>query len=303
MYKGNYTTKVIIYLKESLNETYKIENSPNLSLTNNTIIVYADESKITDYLCMQRILNNYYIPTGIIFILLGIFLCFFGYFQKLMKGITCFICGELISLFILLLGYDFNIKYLEFLFLVIGLIIGGIFLYFSLLHINIYKTVLSITSGIIFGNYLLDFILIFIHSHLILSIYIDITIISISSFFLIVFQVLKRNYILCNSIIGGYILVRGLSILLFKVLRYRELQLILYFMDRNEWEFFETDKHDWDKFWVYDIIIAFSIIISIVFYYYHSKYYKKIMEENEEIEIEEREDKKKGKDERLMSLY
>lgn len=246
-----------------------------------TIEVNFDD--ITVHLLIQRIINNYYIPTGIIFILIGIFLCFFGFYQDIAKLIISMIFGELITFIILVIIADISIQYFELLFICIGLILGVIISYFSLFYIHFYKVIISFTTGIIFGLIFVDILFINNMTHLIISILADSIIISSISFY-ISLKILKKYYIFLNSIIGGYILIRGLSILLFKLLRYRELFLMIYFMENHEWDYFDNSNRElkWDYFWIYDLLTLCCIIISIFFYYYYiSSYSKKSDNETE----------------------
>ena len=235
---------------------------------------------ITKHLLIQRIFNNYYIVTGILFILIGIFLCFFGYYQNIIKIFVCVIFGELFTFIFFVIIIGINVKWFEILFILIGAFIGILLSYYSIKNSNFYKVIISLTSGIIFGIFLIDAIFIRSKPLLIYSILVDNIIISSISF-LILIKVLKKYYIFLNSIIGGYILIRGLSLLLFKSLRYRELQLIIYFMKEFEWEFFEDNNGlNWELFWVYDLLIFACIIFSIMFYYFHTYYISKSVCEN-----------------------
>ena len=243
------------------------------------MIIEVNFNDITKHLLIQRILNNYYIMTGILFILIGIFLCFFGYYQNIIKIVVCFIFGELFTFIFFVIVLGINIKWFEILFILIGALIGTLLSYYSIKYSKFYKIIISLTSGIIFGIFLIDAIFIRSKPLLIYSILVDNIIISSISF-LILIKVLKKYYIFLNSIIGGYILIRGLSLLLFKSLRYRELQLIIYFMKEFEWEFFEDNNGlNWELFWVYDLLIT-CIIISIMFYYFHTYYISKSVCEN-----------------------
>ena len=290
-------------------KNYNILNYPNYfsncgenNYTNNSnhMKVEVNFDNITKHLLIQRILNNYYIFTGIIFILIGIFLCFFGFYQNIAKIIICIIFGELITFAIFVIYIGISVKYLEILFIFIGIVIGVIISIFSIKYINFYIVIISITAGTIIGIFLLDITFIVSTSMLIGSIILDNIIISSISF-LIFLKMFKKYYIFLNSIIGGYILIRGISILLFKYLPYRELQLIIYFIGKFEWEFFENnndEKLNWKLFWIYDILILTVIILSIFFYYFHSDYLSRSINENESdadieenIENEEKEEK------------
>ena len=281
--KTNYNYSIDIIFKNNKqikDKTYIIKSYPDIEKETTNMTIEVNFNDITKHLLIQRIFNNYYIVTGILFILIGIFLCFFGYYQNIMKIVVCVIFGELFTFIFFVIILGINIKWFEILFILIGAFIGILLSYYSIKYSNFYKVIISLTSGIIFGIFLIDAIFIRSKPLLIYSILVDNIIISSISF-LILIKVLKKYYIFLNSIIGGYILIRGLSLLLFKSLRYRELQLIIYFMKEFEWEFFEDNNGlNWELFWVYDLLILTSIIISIMFYYFHTYYISKSVCEN-----------------------
>ena len=254
---------------------YFISNFPNPedSFTNMTVQVNFDG--ITRHLLIQRVFNNYYIITGIIFLIIGIILCFFGTFDVLPVISVCMIFGQIISFFVFEIIIRINKKWFEFLYIAIGILIGGLSIFLGAKNYNIYKSILGITSGIIFGIYIAEIFIFSSSFILIYSVFLDTLLISIASFLIIV-RIIKKYYTFLYSLIGGYILVRGLSILLFKWLRYRELQIILYFIDRNEWEYIINNSKDdlWNSYYIYDILILVFIVISMIFYWIQRNFFK-----------------------------
>ena len=254
---------------------YFISNFPNPedSFTNMTVQVNFDG--ITRHLLIQRVFNNYYIITGIIFLIIGIILCFFGTFDVLPVISVCTIFGQIISFFVFEIIIGINKKWFEFLYIAIGILIGGLSIFLSAKNHNIYKSILGITSGIIFGIYIAEIFIFSSSFILIYSVFLDTLLISIVSFLIIV-RIIKKYYTFLYSLIGGYILVRGLSILLFKWLRYRELQIILYFIDRNEWEYIINNSKDdlWNSYYIYDILILVFIVIRMIFYWIQRNFFK-----------------------------
>ena len=230
---------------------------------------------ITRHLLIQRVFNNYYIITGIIFLIIGIILCFFGIFDVLPVISVCMIFGQIISFFVFEIIIGINKKWFEFLYIAIGILIGGLSIFLSAKNQNIFKSILGITSGIIFGIYIAEIFIFSSSFILIYSVFLDTLLISIVSFLIIV-RIIKKYYTFLYSLIGGYILVRGLSILLFKWLRYRELQIILYFIDRNEWEYIINNSKDdlWNSYYIYDILILVFIVISMIFYWIQRNFFK-----------------------------
>lgn len=254
---------------------YFISNFPNPedSFTNMTVQVNFDG--ITRHLLIQRVFNNYYIITGIIFLIIGIILCFFGTFDVLPVISVCMIFGQIISFFVFEIIIGINKKWFEFLYIAIGILIGGLSIFLSAKNHNIFKSILGITSGIIFGIYIAEIFIFSSSFILIYSVFLDTLLISIVSFLIIV-RIIKKYYTFLYSLIGGYVLVRGLSILLFKWLRYRELQIILYFIDRNEWEYIINNSKDdlWNSYYIYDILILVFIVISLIFYWIQRNFFK-----------------------------
>lgn len=291
---GQYQIKIIFIDNNALvDKQYTIKQFPEEGNSTKEMIIEINFNNFIRHLLIQRVLNDYFILTGIIFLLIGAFLCFFGFYEKIAKIVVCIIFGELKTFIILVIVIDIGKKWLELLFIFIGIVIGIALSYYSILNNNFYKIIIGLTSGIIFGNYLVDFILINCHSALIYSIFIDSLLISSISFIIIV-KVLKQYYIFLNGVIGGNILIRGISILLYHSLRYRELQIILYFMKRHEWDYFDYKSkymQDTELFWIYDILIALTMIISIVFYYYQ---YDDLSKTGEEDSEESNEEKEKG---------
>lgn len=293
----NYSTDIIFINNKSIfDRNYYIENFPNINQAITNMTIHVNFDNITKHLLIQRLFNNYYIVTGIIFLISGIILCFFGSFKTLTIIIVCIIFGEFMTFIFFEIIIGINQKYYEFLLLTIGLIISGLALYLCWKYKNIYNIILGLTSGTIFGIYLSEIFIFPSSYYLIYSIFIDTLLIS-NVFFLVLTRVVKKYNIFLNSLIGGYIFVRGLSILLFKYLSYRELQLIIYFANRSEWEYFNNKSKDdlkWNLFWIYDILIAVLIIISTIFYKIQKYYYfsKRINSQDDEDYYNENETEK-----------
>ena len=139
---------------------YNIRNYPDLDENINHMEIEVNFDEITKHLLVQRIINNYYIFTGILFILIGITLCFLGIFKNIIKIIISIIFSELFIFIVFVFIFDFNKKWFEILFMTIGIVSGIGTSYFCLRYISIYKVILSITAGTIFGIYLFDIIFI-----------------------------------------------------------------------------------------------------------------------------------------------
>jgi len=299
---NNYSTDIIFINNKSISDrNYYIENYPDINNSKTNMTIHVNFDNIVKHLLLQRVFNNYYIFTGIIFLIPGIILCFLGIYETLVLVTICFVFGQLIIFILCEMIIGINEKYFEFLLISIGLIIGAISFFYSRKNLNFYKFVLGVTSGTIFGIFITEIFVFPSGFYLIFSIFIDNLLVSIASFLFIVY-VIKKFYLYLYSIIGGYIFIRGLSILLFKHFGYRELQLIFYFANRNEWEYFlheESAKElQWNLYWVYDILIVVFIIISIIFYRIQRNILKKksIIKDVEEYYDENETEKKLNKD-------
>ena len=226
---NNYSTDIIFINNKSISDrNYYIENYPDINSSKTNMTIHVNFDNIVKHLLLQRVFNNYYIFTGIIFLIPGIILCFLGIYETLVLVTICFVFGQLIIFILCEMIIGINEKYFEFLLISIGLIIGAISFFYSRKNLNFYKFVLGVTSGTIFGIFITEIFVFPSGFYLIFSIFIDNLLVSIASFLFIVY-VIKKFYLYLYSIIGGYIFIRGLSILLFKHFGYRELQLIFYF--------------------------------------------------------------------------
>ena len=276
---------------------YYIQNFPNITSCDTKMIVHVNFDDITKHLLLQRIFNNYYFVTGPIFIILGIIFCFLGFYENLILVSICILFGQIITFIICELIIGINKIYFEFLLISIGLVIGAISIYFSKKYLKYYKFVVGMTSGSIFGTFITEIFIFPFGVNLIFSIYINNLLISSASFLIIVY-VIKKFYLYLYSIIGGYILIRGLYIILFKYLGYRELQLILYFVGSFEYEYLSEkesrEELNSELFWIYDLLIVVFIIISIIFYRFQKNILKRKlnkMQDEEEYETEKTEKK------------
>ena len=268
----NYTTDIIFINNKSVTErNYYIEYFPDLTSIKTNMTIHVNFDNITN-------------------------LCFFGIYETLVIVTICLVFGQLIIFIFCELAIGIGEKYFEFLLIGLGLLIGAISLYLSKKYLKFYKFVLGMTSGAIFGTFITEIFVFPNGYNFIFSIFIDNLMISVASFLFIVY-VIKKFYLYLYSIIGGYIFIRGLSILLFKYLGYRELQLILYLAGSYEYEYFireESRKElQWNLYWIYDILIVVFIIISIIFYRLQRNYLKRKLKIKDDDEYDAEETEKK----------
>lgn len=241
-----------------------------------TLEINANFESITDQLLVQKFFSDYYIATGIIFVILGGYLSFFAKYKKITKFVIGIICGELFvfTLFVGIIGIHYI--HMEWAFLVAGLAVGGFLGYFCLGGSRLFRVVLALTSGYIFGLIVFDIIYAHLCTRLSQILLLD-TIIIFMSLFVLVICLQHSFHYFYDSVTGGYLLVRGFCLLIKdagKYARYRELNLYMYLIGKNEIEaaryYYEES---WPIYYVYTIIMILIIGGSIT--YYALKLYKR----------------------------
>ena len=272
---------------------FHIKDIPNTDMSEScyrTLPIDVHYESITDQLLIQKFFSDYYIGTGIIFVILGVYLLAFAKYKKPTKFIISAICGQIVifTFFVGLIGIHYI--YMEWAFLIAGLALGGFLGYFCLGGMRLYRVVLAVTSGYIFGIMFFDIIFTHLCTRLSQILLFDTIIIFISLFILIICLQHSFHYFY-DSIIGGYLFVRGFCLLIKdagKYARYRELNLLLYIIGKNEIELAEYYyENSWPIYYFYLIIMFLIIGGSIVFYYF--KLYKK--DDEDKIESDEQSQK------------
>ena len=165
---------------------------------------------------------------------------------------------------------------MEWAFFIIGLVIGLFLGYFCLGGSKLYRVILALTAGFIFGIIFFDIIFTHLCSRLSEILFTD-TVIIFMSLFVLILTLQHSFHYFYDSIIGSYVFVRGICLLfkdVGKYARYRELNLLLYLIGKNEIELAKYYYNEsWPIYYVY-IIIMFLIMGGSIFYYY-LKLYKK----------------------------
>lgn len=261
-----------------------------------TLEIYTDFDSHKEYLLIQKYFDTYYIPTGIVFLIIGGYLLFFAKYQNTTKFIIAVIFGELFSftLGVAIIGTD--IKYLEWAFFAAGIAIGACIGYFSLEANQFYRVILAITAGFIFGLIIFDVLF----THLVSRysiIFLKDTLIIVIALSILVICLEQSFHYFYDSIVGSYIFIRGLCTLMHKAgkyARYRELDLMLYCIKRYEMELARyLYKEKWPIYYVYTILMFLCMGGSIVFYYF--KAYKRDEEDESENEKENQKKLMKGR--------
>ncbi len=267
----NYTTTISYNPSNNIaNGLFTISNLPeNLDYCENKIEINFNLEKTTDYLILQQLLNDYYGITASLFILFGIYLCFFSFrYFRTTKIIICLIFGQIIlfSIDIAFIGNSTSLKdKLIIVIILIGILIGLVFYYICLYYERLYLYLLAFCSGFVNGIFVFD--ICFIYSNCILTpaIFVDVILIFIVSFISLV-KILPRNNIYYPPVIGSYILMRGISLFTYNLsgnMRFIDLQLFLYLVRRYENDLISQYlDNDFNYFWIYIILNAFILIMS-----------------------------------------
>lgn len=248
------------------------------------INIYVNFENRIKYLYIQRFMNDYWYLTGVVFFILGIYLMILATNTIATKYVISVIFGEIVSFTIGCGIFGLYLKYLEWILFSIGLILGVFIGYFSYNGHKLYKTILSITAGFIFGILIFDIIFLFGKYQLSEILLTDSILVFIGMAVVSIYLAPDYHYF-CDSIIGGYLFIRGMTILLQytgKYGRYRELQLILYLINKYEFHLVEyCFKNYWPIYYVYDIFMILFISVSMLYYFVKAVGKDEEEEENE----------------------
>ena len=269
--KHNYSTEVIFENKNFDKEKIEIIEYPNVDECNSTLIINYNKEYATDYLLLQITLNNAYIFTGIIFIFIGIFLCFLSFiFQSITKIVISLVFGQLIMFNIAMICIGNTTKLKQYLFILIiglGLVISAPFIYFTRNVEKIYSIITSFSAGYITGIFIYQIFFFRTNSVLSQTILIDAIIISTTTF-IGLNLIIPRNVIYYPPFIGSYILIRGLSLFIYNLSDkggFGDLHLLIYLIRLQESDLVdEYFQNDYKYFYIYLIVIGIVLIASEV---------------------------------------
>ena len=165
---------------------------------------------------------------------------------------------------------------MEWAFFTTGLAIGGFVGYFCLGGSRLFRVILALDCGYIFG--LIFFDIFFTHLCTRLSeILLADTLIIFMSLSVVIMCLNHSLHYFYDSIIGSYIFIRGLCCLIKdagKYAGYRELNLLLYLISKNEIELAKYYyENSWPIYYIYIILMFAAMAASIT--YYFLKAYKK----------------------------
>lgn len=269
---NNYSTNVIFEDKNIDEEKIEIFEYPNASICNSTLKLNFNKEYATDYLLLQIVLNNAYIFTGIVFILLGIFLSFLSFhFKSITKIVISVVFGQLLmfNIAMICIGNATSLKeYLYILIIGLGLLISVPFIYFTRTIEKLYSIILSFSAGYICGIFIYEIFFFNTNSVLSQSILIDVLLISTTTF-IGLNSIVPRNSIYYPPFIGSYILIRGFSLFIYNITDkggFGDLHLLIYLIELQETDLVdEYFQNDYKYFYVYLIFIGVVLIASEVY--------------------------------------
>ena len=164
--------------------------------------------------------------------------------------------------------------YIYFLMIFLGLLIGGVMLYFSLKNDRLYLILLSFSSGFVNGIFVFDMCFIGTSCRLSPAILVDVILIFSISFIALI-QIVPKNSIYYPPVIGSYIFIRGISLIVYNSsgkVGYRDLQLLLYLLRLHEYDLVDQYlDEDFKYFWVYVVFNAILLALSEIFNYITNK--------------------------------
>ena len=158
--------------------------------------------------------------------------------------------------------------YLCILIIGLGFIISIPFIYFSRTKEKLYSIILSFSSGYIFGIFVYEILFFNTNSSLSNSILIDVILIFTTLFIGLYLIIKKNNSIYYPPFIGSYILIRGLSLLIYNTTDkggFGDLQLLIYLINLREYDLvYDYFDNDYKYFYIYLIAIGLILIASEV---------------------------------------
>ena len=292
---SNYNTSIIYEHKEHKDmdkEKIEVLEFPDINNCFPIFKINFNKEYATDYLLIQQVLNDFYIPTGIIFVLLGIFLCFFSFkLKSVTKIIISIIFGQLIlfNIDLIFIGNNTALKeYLCILIIGAGLILGVPFIYFTRTKEKLYYIILSFSSGYICGILVYEIIFFKTNSSLSQNILIDVLLIFTTLFIGLYLVIKKNNTIYYPPFIGSYVLIRGISLFIYNATDkggFGDLQLLIYLISLREKDLVDNFfENDYKYFYIYLIAIGVILISSEIIIFL-----KKTDDDEEESNIDKEE--------------
>ena len=276
--KINYSISIIFEHKDFDEKKIEISEYPDINNCTPVLKFNFNKEYATDYLLLQKVLNDLYIFTGIAFILLGIYLCFLSFhFQSITKIIISIIFGQLIMFNIALIFVDNSTAlkdYFCILIIFLGLVIGAPLIYFTRSIEKLYFITLSFSSGYVGGVFIYEIFFYNCISALAKPILIDVFLISVTSF-IGLNLIIPRIAIYYPPFIGSYILIRGFSLFIYNATDkggFGDLHLLIYLIKYGEIDLVEEYfENDYKYFYIYLIFIGILLVVSEVIIFFLNK--------------------------------
>ena len=263
-----YFTNVLFIHSNNIKENAAIIEYPNVSECNSTLKINYNREYAIDYLLLQITLNKAYIFTGIVFIILGVFLSFLTFmFPFITKIVISLVFGQLIMFNIAMIFIGNNTSLKEYLFILIiglGLVVSVPFIYFVRKVDKLYSIISAFSAGYVTGIFIYQIFFYKANSVLSQSILIDVIIISTSSFIALNI-IVPRNVIYYPPFIGSYILIRGISLFIYNLSGkggFGDLHLLIYLIRLQEQDLVQQYyEKDYKHFYIYLIAIGIVLIV------------------------------------------
>ena len=276
---SNYSSYIIFEHKNEIEgDNIEITKFPEPDSCNPVLKLSYNKEYATDYLLLQKVLNNCYIFTGLVFIIAGIYLSFLSFkFQSITKIVISIVFGELF-MFNIDLIFIGNLTALEDYLFILIILLGlalGIGLFF-LIHSyeKVFFIISSFSAGYVCGIFAYEIFFFKTNSALSRSILIDALLIFTTSFIgwnLII----PRNYIYYPPFVGSYILIRGFSLFIYNISDkggFGDLHLLLYLIKLQEQDLvYEYLENDYKYFYIYLIFIGLVLIAGEVIIFLKNK--------------------------------
>ena len=259
------------HFKESESVQYNSLDIPDINMQSKChreLKIYTNFEELIDHLLIQKFMNDYWIFTGIVFLIIGFYLMILAQNLIATKFVVCTVFGEIFTFTLAcgLIGIPYNIEWILF---VVGIFLGIFIGYFSLGNTKLFRAILSIISGYILGLIIFDIIFAFGNYQLAEVLLTDTILVFIGMSVVIIYLAPEYHYF-HYSIIGSYIFIRGVSVLMHKAGkygRYRELQLMLYLLNNFEFDLAQyCFKNYWPIYFIYDILMFLFGGASIYYY-------------------------------------
>ena len=242
---------------------------------------------LNDWYLLKRLMNNYKFLFGIGFFLIGLFLCMFGNKFKtptiilLMGLIFCYVISIIFLNFL-----SFLIKTQEHLLYLLGagFLIGGFIGFVLRAKLTLFTILLGISMGYSFAEIVYQFVQGFIEWNPQYLYYATIGVCCIAGIF-VGFLLVKTVFILGTSLLGGYVGMRGVSVIFGN---YMDEGIFADLIKNGEYEQLKEIRSGWTYAY-----LGLWLVLTLFGVYYQCIGYKKEKATSKDNDYKKVEDKKK----------